>query len=129
MNHSILIVDDTDIIRALIKEILESSGYDILEASSGKDALDIMSTKKVDLAITDIFMPEMSGIELAIKIKSNFPHIKILGITAGGNNVTSNTAQKMFANHFEYILSKPIDHEELLDNVKYLLKSDSPHQK
>ncbi|PCJ54969.1 MAG: hypothetical protein COA79_21365 [Planctomycetota bacterium] len=124
MKYSILIVDDTDIIRALIKEILESSGYDILEASSGKDALGIMSNKSVDLIITDIFMPEMSGIELAIKIKSNFPQIKVLGITAGGNQVTANQALKMFANHFEYILSKPIDQEELLDNVKYLLNID-----
>ena len=126
MSPKILIVDDTEIIRALIKEILESSGCDVLVASNGKEALNLLTTEKIDLAITDIFMPVMSGIELAIKIKSSYPHIKILGITAGENQVTSDQVLKIFANHFEYILSKPIDHEELIDNVKYLLISNSP---
>ncbi|PCJ52727.1 MAG: two-component system response regulator [Planctomycetota bacterium] len=124
MSAKILIVDDTDIIRALIKEILDSSDYDISEASNGQEAIEILAKNDIDLVITDIFMPEMSGIELAIKIKSNYPHIKILGITAGGNQVTSDEALNMFSDHFESILSKPIDQEELLDNVKYLLNID-----
>ncbi|PCJ55059.1 MAG: two-component system response regulator [Planctomycetota bacterium] len=126
MNAKILIVDDNENIREFLTEFLTSKDFLVAEAKNGKEALSVLTEKKVDLVITDIFMPEMSGIELAIKVKAKYPQLKIIGITAGGNQISSMEALDMSAIHFEYILKKPIDCEELIDNIKYLLTSDPP---
>ena len=77
-NETVLVVDDDDAIRRLVKDTLEPLGYNLLEAGSGEDALAVMkrSEEKVDMVLTDLIMPGMNGHELLDIIRQVQPDIK-----------------------------------------------------
>lgn len=79
----VLIVDDEDEIRTYLKQNL-SDNYKVTESENGKQALDLLLKQKFDLVISDVMMPEMDGIELCKKIKSNIniKHIPVVLLTA-----------------------------------------------
>ncbi len=80
-NKKILIIDDISSIRYAIQEHL-SDYYDTLEASSGKEALDICKSENIDLVLTDIRMPNISGTELIQKLKVHYPRMHYVLMTA-----------------------------------------------
>lgn len=98
MKYVILIADDEAEIRELLRLYLENGGYDVLEAADGLEALEILDKKHVDLAVLDIMMPRMNGIQVLKKIRetSNIPVIilsakdtdadKILGLDSGADD-------------------------------------------
>ncbi len=87
--ETILVVEDEEILREMARDILTGSGYRILEAGSGKEALEVWrkSGPEVDLLFTDMVMPEgISGLDLAEHLTSDRPDLKIVftsGYTAG----------------------------------------------
>ena len=111
----ILIVDDQEGIRLLVKEILGVKSYDIVEASNGKEALDIFRDFKADVVITDIMMPVMDGFELIEGIKSISPDTIIIAMTGFGTIEDGIKAMKMGA--AEYLL-KPFDSVLLVKSVE-----------
>jgi PAS domain S-box-containing protein len=78
--ETILVVEDEDAVRELTALILQGSGYTVLRASSGNDALRQMETRteKIDLLLTDVVMPEMSGSKLAEALRLSYPGLKML---------------------------------------------------
>jgi two-component system response regulator (stage 0 sporulation protein F) len=76
--EKILIVDDDESIRLLYSEELRDEGYEVYEASNGKEALDMLERLSLDLIILDIRMPEMGGIEALRLIKAKNPRIPVL---------------------------------------------------
>ncbi len=74
----ILVADDEMSIRLLYSEELKEEGYDVITASNGKEALEIVSREPLDLVILDIKMPEMSGIEVLRQIKEKYPDLPVL---------------------------------------------------
>lgn len=81
--ETIMLVEDEDAVRALCRVSLESQGYRVITAANGKDALDIMSQHSgpIDLLVTDVVMPEMSGRELANKVRSAMPGTLVLFVS------------------------------------------------
>lgn len=79
-NETILIVEDEENVRGFTREALESSGYKVLEATDGVDALSILkkNSKKIDLVISDVVMPKMGGQELAQEVRKLYPKLKII---------------------------------------------------
>jgi len=110
MNANILIVDDEKIQREMLGGYLGKKGYDVKLASSGAEALDIINKSTVDVMITDQKMPEMSGIELAGKVRKEHPNISIMILTAYGSIEDAVQAMK---NGVEDYLTKPLNMEEL----------------
>lgn len=96
--YNVLICDDEKDIVSALKIYLTAEGYNVLEAYSGREALQVIDEKKVDLVLMDIMMPEMDGISAMVKIreKSNVPVIlltaksedtdKVLGLTVGADD-------------------------------------------
>jgi DNA-binding response OmpR family regulator len=80
----VLVVDDEDQMRALLRLMLESAGHEVSDAANGKIALHLQKMMPADLLITDIIMPEMEGIELIINIRKIDPRVKIIAISGGG---------------------------------------------
>ncbi len=78
--ETILLVEDEDLVRRAVRAILRRGGYEILEAASGGAALDLLRgyEGRIDLLITDVVMPELSGRELALKVAELRPDIKVL---------------------------------------------------
>ncbi|MCU1286280.1 MAG: hybrid sensor histidine kinase/response regulator [Acidobacteriales bacterium] len=82
-SETLLFVEDQDALREVVAEMLRDHGYTVLEASNGRVALEVASRHKepIHLVISDVIMPEMSGTELARKIKSVLPSVKLLFIS------------------------------------------------
>ncbi|MEK6532621.1 MAG: response regulator, partial [Nitrospirota bacterium] len=84
---SVLVVDDEDQIRQLIRETLEQAGYDVQEASNGKQGLERYRTKPSDLVIMDILMPDQDGLESIMTLRREFPASRVIAITGGSDMI------------------------------------------
>jgi len=107
----ILVVDDESTARLLLKKILTAAGYNVSLASNGIEAVKKINNSKYDAVITDLNMPEMSGVELTKKILENEPDMIVILITAFGS--IRSAIDSIRSGAFEY-LTKPVDKEELL---------------
>ena len=111
----ILLVEDEERVRALLKGVLESNGYEVQEASSGKEALQSYARSPPDLILTDLVMPDMEGIELITRIRKSDSNLKIIAMS--GSNYLD-IAEKLGADR---ILAKPFSNKALLNAVKATL--------
>jgi two-component system response regulator HydG len=110
MKPKILVVDDERSHRQMIEAVLSAEGYEIAQADNGQAAIDAVAEKFYDLAIMDIRMPELGGIEALKKIKAISPGIPIIIMTAYASVGTAVDALKSGASDY---LTKPLDIEEL----------------
>ncbi|UED81896.1 response regulator transcription factor [Lysinibacillus sp. CD3-6] len=119
MMTKLLVVDDDDHIRELIKVFLQNEGFDVIEALDGVDALSKLDAEKVDMVIMDIMMPNMDGWQLCKEIRTFNSDLPILMLTAKGE-----TAQKVkgFNLGTDDYLVKPFEPVELIVRVKSILK-------
>lgn len=106
----ILAVDDEPNMRRLLEISLRQAGYQPLSAANGRDALDILKAEQVDLVVSDLHMPGMSGLELLKQIRSDNEAIPFIMVTAQGEIKTAIEAMKLGA--ADYIL-RPFDLEVL----------------
>ena len=79
--NQILIIDDTHDLRELLKVFFEAKGYEVLEASSGKAGLEIISAKKPSLVITDIIMPDMNGIDVIKEVRRKNKRLPVIAMS------------------------------------------------
>ncbi|MBD3344732.1 MAG: response regulator [Chitinivibrionales bacterium] len=78
---NILIVDDHEEIRQMLREMLQENGYHVFVAENGKQAIDLLGVNKIDLIISDILMPEIEGVEFILRLRqSKIPVIAISGL-------------------------------------------------
>lgn len=117
----VLVVDDESAIADTLTEILCRSGYAAMAAYDGTDALETALLTPPELLITDVVLPGMSGIELAITVKRIFPDCKIL-LFSGQAATSDLLANAKNAGHNFILLSKPIHPRELLSRVQATLK-------
>lgn len=115
--HRVFVVDDEWIIASTLSAILQQHGYDSVFFTRPLEALEAARSNAPFLLISDVMMPEMSGVELAIQLKALCPGCKVLLIS--GQAVTANLLQdaKPQGQEFE-LLSKPIHPTELLERIK-----------
>lgn len=115
-------IDDDQDVRSCIRNILEHSGYSVLEAENGKVGIDICRHNPVDLVIVDLFMPEKEGIETIIELRKEYADLKILAISGGipgyGPDHFLHIAQKLGA---DGTLDKPFNMQQLFSKVENLL--------
>jgi len=79
----ILVTDDEDQIRAMLRHALESSGHEVLEANNGEEGVRIYQKQPADLVITDILMPEKEGLESIRELRRLNPAVRIIAISGG----------------------------------------------
>ncbi len=110
----ILIVDDEEMDRVILSEILHQAGHEPLFASSGEAALRIWKRNPVDLVVTDIVMPELNGLELLKRMKEEDPWVRVIAISG----VTAKKLNEAARAGALAILTKPVDPEELLQEIE-----------
>lgn len=81
MNVKLLIVDDEEQIRIMLENHFSLLGYDVRTAQDGCDAIKVLEKEKIDIVVSDIRMPNMSGDELCARIRSDFPLTRVIMIT------------------------------------------------
>lgn len=119
---TILLVEDEDMLRGLIRELLEIKGYLVLEASQGVEALELFkkSPDPVDLVLTDVVMPHMSGSELVERLRKERPALRVIFMSGytGANNAAIHKSLEMPGVAF---LQKPFRLNALISQVEELL--------
>jgi two-component system cell cycle sensor histidine kinase/response regulator CckA len=118
--ETVLLVEDEPGLRALTKHILSSHGYVVLEAANGMEAVRLLEAghTHLDLLLTDVAMPGMSGVELAKKISSAFPGTPI-AFMSGHSDVPDEVEQKA------YVVQKPVAPDALLLQLRTILDTRS----
>ena len=119
----ILLVEDEEIVRNLMRQMLETCGYQVIEASSGVEALEIFkqTDHKIDLLLTDVVMPLMGGRELAENLVNLQPHIKVL-FTSGH---TDDSIVRHGVNEADInFIQKPFTFDNLTNKIRDVL--DTP---
>jgi len=109
-NNRILVVDDEDMIRELLQETFRRKGYGVDTVEKGNEALRRIEAQKYDLLVSDIRLPDISGMKILTETKKKWPDIGIIMITAYGS--IKNAVKAMKQGAFDYI-TKPFDLDEL----------------
>lgn len=114
----ILVVDDEERIRDLIRNWLEMEGFIVFEAENGKKAIELQRKNPVDLMICDLIMPVQEGIETITQFKNEFPDICIIAISGGGK--IGPDSYLTVAEHLGAwkVYTKPVDMKRLIDAIR-----------
>jgi len=119
-SRTILLVEDSDVVRDVIAKMLESGGLTVLQASGGEEALALARRGDVpiDLLLTDIVMPGLTGVELADRLERERPDMRILFMTGYAEEVVVN--EGILGKHRECI-GKPFAREQITKRVRKIL--------
>jgi len=110
----VLVADDEESLRGIVKEILTDNGYDVDAASNGKEAMDLVRKNNYEVLISDIRMPEMNGIELLEEVKKFNPKIEVIMMTSHASVETAIKAIRLGA--YDY-LTKPFEDLDIITTV------------
>ena len=120
---TILLVEDEDAVRAFASRALSTRGYNVLQASNGEIALDIVEEcgGDIDLVISDVVMPNMDGPTMAKKLREKYPDIKVIFISGYTEDAFEDELER--PEDFLF-LQKPFSLKQLASKVKEVLNSD-----
>lgn len=117
--ENVLVVDDEAVIRNVCEQILEGEGYAVTTAASGKEALRLVSEHSFDAVVTDIMMPDMSGLALLEVIKRTSMDVSTIVITGLGTFDMATQSDRLGAREF---VVKPFTPDELSEAVRKALR-------
>jgi DNA-binding NtrC family response regulator len=118
---TILVIDDDASIRRSLRRILELHGHQVREADNGSAALDLEARGDLDLVITDIYMPEMDGIEFLIRFRDLYPRTPVIAISGGGYAPKEFVLKDATLIGARATISKPLTVDGVLDAVQLAL--------
>jgi DNA-binding NtrC family response regulator len=110
-DRHVLVVDDDQEMRALLRDVLQDHGYNVAVAANGEDALQSLQERQYPVVLTDLRMRGMQGIELLSEIRHSFPDTNVILMTAFGSIETALEAMKQGASDY---LMKPVKNDDLL---------------
>lgn len=116
--RKILVVDDNQTVRCVVTQMLSRLGYDAISADSGEKGFYLFLKNQFDLVITDLDMPGMDGIELAIRIKERSPFTLVILMTGHEKN---STLAKLSGSSVDQALFKPFDLPEIAEKIQSVL--------
>ena len=114
----ILVVEDDDLMRDGLRQMIEREGHEALAAENGLLGLKLFQTHEIDLVITDVLMPEKDGLELIKEIRACNPEVKIIAMSGGGRISSKNylsVAKRLGANG---TLTKPFLRKDLIESLR-----------
>jgi DNA-binding response OmpR family regulator len=117
----ILIIDDDDLFRMMLKDLLEMEGYDVSEAGNGEMGVALFVESHPDLVITDILMPDKEGFQTIRELRQESPDVKIIAISGGARRASA-PDYLILAEDFgaDRTFPKPFDRIELLQAIREL---------
>lgn len=119
---NIMVLDDVEDAGAMIKRILERKGHSVTVFTEEQDAIDHVKKQKADIAILDIKLKKMSGVEVLKRIRQARPEIEVLMLTG---YPTLETAREAMSHGAREYLVKPIDKNELEEKIQVIVENRS----
>lgn len=121
---TILVIDDDVVVRTTLKYILEEEGFEVLLASDGCEGLELLERgQQVDLVITDMVMPQVTGLEVLMHARNRYPHLPIMAMSSGGFSAKQDLLPLARFLGAASTFTKPVDRRELLAAVGDLVAS------
>jgi DNA-binding response OmpR family regulator len=120
----VLVVDDDEDIRVLVRELLQRAGFEVLEEANGRAALRVFHASRPDLVVLDVAMPELSGWETLERIRE-LSDVPVLMLTA--KDAEADRVRGLRAGADDYV-TKPFARDELLARVEALLRRAAPRE-
>lgn len=112
---SILVVEDEPAARELMRGMIESAGYQVVEAADGKEAAAVLASREIGLMITDIVMPEQDGFEIIKLARKGYPKLRIIAVSADPDGYHLRAAKLLGAHSVIY---KPVTRQMLFDTIR-----------
>lgn len=123
---SVLVVDDESFIRQILSRMVSREGYEVHQATDGKDALKLLADHPCQIVISDIKMPNMDGIELLAEIKASHTSVSVILITAYAGEYSADDALAAGADAF---ITKPFKNIEIAETLRKVLIRNLQNQK
>lgn len=123
MTYRVLIVDDSKFMRMLLADLLTRSGFEVIEAESGEEAINVYLEERPDLVTLDILMPGRDGIETLQDLRAQAPEVRVVMVTALGMEDYIKRALDAGADGF---ILKPFSPEKVLETLQDVLER-RPH--
>jgi CheY-like chemotaxis protein len=117
----ILVMDDDELLRGVVRVVLDAAGYDVIEAADGKAGLRLYREHGADLVLVDLFMPEVDGLEVIRALRAEIPQPKIVAMSGGGRTGQIDMLTAAVAFGAARTLRKPFQPHELLTATRELL--------
>lgn len=122
---TVLVVDDEEPVRTMLRQMLERAGYRVTEAADGEQGLDVYRRSPTDAVITDILMPKKGGLVMIGELLKDFPGVKILAVSGGGRDGKLNFLATVRTYPGVRTLKKPFTRAELLGALSELLPDET----
>lgn len=119
MGNSILIVEDEDSIRKFVKINLDRAGFDVKEAASGEEGIDIARKEHIDIVVLDVMLPGIDGFEVCKILRKEYPHLGIVMLTAKSQDIDKIMGLEYGTDDY---MTKPFNPMELVLRVKSLAR-------
>jgi CheY-like chemotaxis protein len=119
---SILIVDDDQAVRHMMRRALERAGHHVSEAPDGAEGMRLYRAAPTDLVITDLYMPGQDGIETIQQLRDEFPHSRIVAMSGGASASADGPLQDAAMFGADATLAKPFTMQRLTDVVAEILR-------
>jgi CheY-like chemotaxis protein len=119
----VLLIEDEPPVRDVVREMLEAGGYAVVTAAGGAEGLALCQTEPVDLVLTDVSMPEMSGWDVAAKLSERFPGLAVGFLTGWGDRLDPDELARYGV---RFVLAKPVEARHLVRQVVEALESSPP---
>ena len=117
----ILLVEDDDLVRDMLTQVLQRASHQVTCASNGEEAAKYLQTEEPDIMVTDIIMPKKSGITLISEVKNRHPNMEIIAISGGGRLDPTGYLDLSETLGASVSFEKPIDNTALLMAIDLLL--------
>ena len=121
----VLVVDDDDDVRAVVRKVVAKLGHQVWDVADGAEALKVIETTPVDLIISDVYMADMDGMELLVRIQQLDLHVPVVVISGGGYKAKDEILKMAAACGAVATLDKPFTVEELRETVEPFLSPAS----
>ena len=121
MPPRILLVDDYGDLLQTLGEIITGAGYEVTLTTSARTALRLYAERPFDVVITDIFMPDLDGIELIVELRRRYPDVRIIAMSGGGAVVAEDFLPVALVHGADRTIAKPVSAEALVAVMRELL--------
>jgi len=119
----VLVIDDEEGIRNVLKRTLTAVGFDVVSAETGEEGTNVFRRERVDVVVVDMVLPKKDGVETIMDIRRGFPQAKFIAMSGEKNSEMLGLAEKVGA---QMRLTKPFTRQQLLGAIDEVLRSNPP---